>query len=220
MIDLPDFTKPFEYENNFYFSSGIGRIGKLIAHYELFKMVKDLPGEIIECGVFKGSSLMRFVTFRNLFEKGNLRKVVGFDAFGKFPETNFEEDKVMRQKFIDDSGEEGIDVEQLYDILDRKKIRTNVELIKGNVCKTVPEYVLKNPDLKISLLNIDTDIYEPAKVILEKLWPKIVKGGVLILDDYGVFPGETKAVDEYFKGQNIEIKKFDYSATPRYVIKK
>jgi len=127
---------------------------------------------------------------------------------------------VMRQKFIDDSGEEGIDVEQLYDILDRKKIRTNVELIKGNVCKTVPEYVLKNPDLKISLLNIDTDIYEPAKVILEKLWPKIVKGGVLILDDYGVFPGETKAVDEYFKGQNIEIKKFDYSATPRYVIKK
>ena len=86
MIELPDFSKPFEYENNFYFSSGIGRIGKLIAHYELFKMVKDLPGEIIECGVFKGSSLIRFVTFRNLFEKENLRKVVGFDAFGKFPE--------------------------------------------------------------------------------------------------------------------------------------
>ncbi|WP_353839124.1 TylF/MycF/NovP-related O-methyltransferase [Moorena sp. SIO4E2] len=55
--------------------------------------------------------------------------------------------------------------------------------------------------------------------MLERLFPIIVKGGVLILDDYGVFPGETKAVDEYFASQNIEIKKFTFCMTPCYVVK-
>ena len=85
--------------------------------------------------------------------------------------------------------------------------------------KTVPEYLNKNPHLKISLLNLDTDLYEPAVIILKYLWPRIVKGGVLILDDYGVFPGETKAVDEYFKGKNIKIMKFPFAMTPCYIVK-
>ncbi len=220
MIDLPDLSKPFEYENNFYFSSDISRLGKMIAHYELFKMVKDLPGDIIECGVFKGSSLIRFATFRSLFENIDSRKVIGFDAFGKFPETNFEGDRAMRQKFIDDSGEEGIGEDQLQGLLDKKGIGENLELIKGDVCETVPEYVRKNPDLKISLVNLDTDVYEPAKTVLEELWPKIVPGGILIIDDYSVFEGETKAVDDYFKDKDVEIKKFSYSKTPHYIVKK
>ncbi|MEC4816734.1 MAG: TylF/MycF/NovP-related O-methyltransferase, partial [Scytonema sp. PMC 1069.18] len=85
--------------------------------------------------------------------------------------------------------------------------------------ETVPKYVDKHPELKISLLNLDTDIYEPAVVILEYLFPLITKGGILILDDYGVFPGETQAVDEYFKKQNVEIKKFPFCMTPCYVVK-
>ncbi|MBK5245369.1 MAG: dTDP-6-deoxy-L-hexose 3-O-methyltransferase, partial [Eubacteriaceae bacterium] len=76
-----------------------------------------------------------------------------------------------------------------------------------------------NPHLKISLLNLDTDIYEPAVTILEHLWPRIVRGGVLILDDYGTFPGETKAVDDYFDGKDIIINKFDFAMTPCYIIK-
>ena len=51
------------------------------------------------------------------------------------------------------------------------------------------------------------------------LYPRIVKGGILILDDYGTFPGETKAVDEYFKDKDIKIKKFPFAATPSFIIK-
>ena len=69
-------------------------------------------------------------------------------------------------------------------------------------------------------LNLDTDIYEPAVTILDTLYPRIVKGGILILDDYKVFPGETKAVNEYFKGKKIKIEKFPFSSTPHYIIKK
>lgn len=45
------------------------------------------------------------------------------------------------------------------------------------------------------------------------------KGGVLVLDDYGTIPGETKAVDEYFKDQDVKILKFPFAMTPCYIIK-
>lgn len=219
MIKLPDFEKSFNYENNFYLSCDSSRIGKFMAHYELFKMSMNKPGSIIECGVFKGISLIRFATFRNLLNKKS-KKIIGFDMFGRFPETKFSKDQKLRQKFIKDAGETGISKNQLLQILKRKKIDQKIELIKGDVTKTIPIYIKKYPRLKISFLNLDTDVYEPAVTILENLYPKIVNGGILVLDDYGVFPGETKAVDEYFQGKKIEIKKFPFSNTPHYIIKK
>ncbi len=53
MIELPDFTKTFDYENYFYMTCDNQRIGKLLAHYELYKMVQNLNGALVECGVSK-----------------------------------------------------------------------------------------------------------------------------------------------------------------------
>ena len=219
MIKLPDFTKSFEHENNFYLSCNSSRIGKTLAHYELFKIANNLPGAIIECGVFKGISLCRFSMLRELFGTSFSKKIIGFDAFGKFPTTKYQHDIKHRKRFIDTSGEEGISKQQLIQVLKNKKINENVELIKGDITKTVPRYLKLHPELKISLLNLDADVYEPSVTILDNFYPRIVKGGVLILDDYGTFPGETKAVDEYFKDKNIEIKKFSFAATPSFIIK-
>jgi hypothetical protein len=55
--------------------------------------------------------------------------------------------------------------------------------------------------------------------ILEHLFPRIVRGGILILDDYAAFPGETKAVDDYLKSMHLRIQKFPFAMTPSYVIK-
>jgi hypothetical protein len=126
----------------------------------------------------------------------------------------------LRKKFIKDAGKSGISKLQLLKILKQKKLNKKIELIKGDITKTVPKYVKGHPNLQISLLNLDTDIYEPSVTILNYLYPKIVKGGILILDDYGVFPGETKAVDEFFKNKKIEIKQFPFQKTPKYIIKK
>jgi len=219
MIKLPDFGKSFEYENNFYLSCDITRIGKIIAHYELYKMVLNLPGVIIECGVFKGASLIRFSVFRELFQNPFSKKIIAFDTFGKFPKSNFANDKKLRQKFINEAGDESISREQLKEVLNNKGINKSIELIEGNVIDTIPLYLKKHPELRISLLNLDTDIYEPAVTILKELYPRIVKGGILLLDDYGTFPGETKAVDEYFKNTDVKIKKFAFCMTPCYIIK-
>lgn len=219
MIKLPDYSKAFEYENSFYLSSTPGRIVKMLAHYELYKMTADIPGAIIECGVFKGVSLIRFTTFRNLFKKTYLKKIIAFDTFEKFPKTKFGQDKKPRQKFITDAGAESISKKQMIDVLKHKHIYENIDLIKGDITKTVPQYLKTYPNLKISLLNLDTDIYEPAVVILNYLFPKILKGGILILDDYGIFPGETKAVNDYFKNKSVSINKLPFVKTPSYIIK-
>ena len=92
MIPLPDFSKTFDYENNFYLSCDITRISKLLAHYELYKLTSEIPGAIVECGVFKGSSLSRFAMFRELFGNPYSKKIIAFDIFGKFPTTQFSQD--------------------------------------------------------------------------------------------------------------------------------
>ena len=99
MMKLPNSKDSFNYENNFYLSCDNSRIGKFMAHYELFKMSIDKPGSIIECGIFKGISLIRFATFRNLLNIKS-KKIIGFDMFGKFPETKFIKDQKLREKFI------------------------------------------------------------------------------------------------------------------------
>lgn len=219
MIKLPDFDKPFFYENNFYLSCDNSRLSKILAHYEFFKMVKDLPGAIIDCGVFKGTSLVRFAGFRDLFGNAYSHKIIGFDTFGDFPETEFEKDKKYRKRFISNAGGESISVEQLQQVLKHKGVNDNIELVAGDINKTVPEYVEKNSNLKISLLNLDTDIYEPAVTILEHLYPRLVKGGILLLDDYGEFPGETKAVDDYFSDKDVEIRKSPFAMNPSFIKK-
>lgn len=219
MIDLPDFSKAIEYENDFYLSCDVGRMSKIMAHYELFKKTLDLPGAIVECGVFKGTSLIRLAMFRDLFANPSGKKLIAFDVFGKFPMPSLEEDKTFRKEFVAEAGEQSIGQDQLMKVLKHKQIDKNVELVKGDICKTLPEYVKKHSELKISFLNLDTDIYDPAVVILEHLWPRVVKGGVLLLDDYGIFPGENKAVDDFFKDEDIIIKKFPYCKSASYIIK-
>jgi|TARA_B100000780_G_C21107521_1_gene447338 hypothetical protein len=219
MIDLPDTSKAFEFENNFYFSCESTRMAKWAAHYELFQRVKDLPGAFVECGLFKGVSFLRFAMFRAIFGNESALKMIGFDVFGEFPDSSFAEDQKYIDKFVNEAGSQSISEDQLWSLLQEKGIDKNVELIAGDICQTVPDYLLKESSLRISLLNLDVDIYEPSVTILENLWPRIVKGGILILDDYGKFTGETNAVDEFFKGKDVSIERFPFCQFPSFIVK-
>lgn len=213
-------NKAFDIENNFYHTCDVSRIGKAMAHYELYKMSHDIPGAIVECGVFKGVSLIRFAMFRELLSTSTSKKIIGFDVFSEFPKTQFIQDKLERKKFMTEAGSKSIQKNDLLKILKKKRIEKNVELIKGDITKTVPAYTKNHPELKISLLNVDVDLYEPSVTILETLFPLVSKGGIVIFDDYGIFAGETKAVDDYFNKSKVEIKKIPFSKTPSYFIKK
>ncbi len=213
-----DTNQKWDYENGFYLTCETGRIGKILNHLEIYKKIIDLPGDVLEFGVYKGTSFVRLLSFRELLESKNSRKVVGFDAFGKFPDDlELNSDK----KFVDNfeaAGGFGISKEELSSHLNTKGI-SNYELVKGDIRETIPAFIENNPSLKIALLHIDVDVYEPTKIILENLWSKVVPGGVLMLDDYGTVEGETKAVDEFFEGKNVKIHKPKYYHIPSYIIK-
>jgi hypothetical protein len=109
--------------------------------YKLLKMTMDAPRATVKCGVFKGASLS-FAMFRELFGDAFPKKNIGFDFFGKFPETQFDADQELRKRFVESSGDSGVSVEQMQKILEHKNCNRNVELVVG-------------------------DIYEPAVTILE-----------------------------------------------------
>lgn len=219
MIKLPNFKNEFDYENNFYLSCDPSRMTRIIAHYELFKMVNNIQGDIFECGVFKGTALARFAMFQDRFGRKYNKKIVAFDTFRKFPKSSLEADKRYIKKFTNEAGESSISVGQMVKVMKKKKLNDIVELVPGNITKTVPEYIRKNPRQKISLLNLDVDIYDPSKIILEYLYPRISKGGILVLDEYGSFPGETKAIDDFFN-KNPRIEYLPFCKSPCYIIKK
>ena len=217
-IELPDFEKSFDYENGFYLCCQPKRIGKFLAHYELYKMSTGVAGAVVECGVFKGASFARWVKFRELLLNDASQKIIGFDIFGRFPEATLEEDAEQRENYVQAAGEQSVSAEQLKWVLDQHNLWNNIELVEGDILRTVPKYVENNPALKISLLVVDVDVYLPTKATLEYLYPLVVPGGVVVLDDYAVWTGATRAADEYFQGK-VEFKKFPFNLTPTYFIK-
>lgn len=209
----------FSYENGFYLTCTPYRIAKALAHYELFKLSIDVPGDIVECGVFLGASLMRFIKYRDIFTNSTSRKVVAFDTFGKFPKTNSARDEKTIKTFLDKYGNHSISVEELSGHLDALNLNNGITLVKGDLVKTIPEYLEGHPDLKISLLNIDVDFYEPTKAALDCLYGRVSPRGVIILDDYGSFHGANKAIDAFLEKTGLRIRKLPFAGTPCYVVK-
>jgi hypothetical protein len=219
MDKLYDLTKKFDYENGFYATADPSRFSKFITHLEFFKQTSTVRGEILEFGIFKGNSFFRWIKFRDLLEQTSSRKVIGFDIFGDFPEAVFEEDKQRRDDFVEETnGGKSISIEEMQELLDKQALSKNVELIKGDILVTLKNYLEKNPHLKISLLHIDVDLYEPVKEILEQLYDRVSTGGIIILDDYGTFAGTNKAVDDFFNNK-AEVKKLPFSNTISYLVK-
>jgi hypothetical protein len=216
-----DFGKPFEYENGFYLTSASSRIAKSIAHYELYKLIVGLPGEVVECGVFKGTSLIRFATYREILESQFSRKIIGFDAFGKFPDNvSMETDKEFIKNFETDAGN-GIAKDELEKILEYKMFQ-NIILVKGFMPDSFQEYFNKKPATQIALLHIDVDVYEATKACLDNLYERVVKGGIIVFDDYGQIDGATRAINEFVKsiGKNDNaIKKLPYNYIPAFMVR-
>ncbi len=206
----------YEVENNFHLRSHPSRIAKLLAHYELYKKIVDIPGSILEVGVYKGASFMRFASFREILENSYSRPLVGFDAFGAFPTDGVQEE--ADQSFIERfeaAGGPGISRESLNDLVAAKGF-SNTALIEGNIFHTVPAYLKEQPALKIALLHLDVDVYEPTAFALDHFLPHMSRGGLVVFDDYGLVQGATRAADEASAKLGVQMKKMSNYVIPSY----
>lgn len=179
---------------------------RFLSQYELFKKVENLPGCIVEFGVFKGASFFTWCNLLDVFcPYDRFRKVFGFDSFVGL--ANFTD----KDGQVDASGPKSVgaycadeeEIRALLDIHNADAMIPNAnraELVVGDIMETLPKFVEENPGLTISLLHFDADLYEPTKLGLELLYPLVTKGGVIVFDEYGAMPwqGETSAVMDYF----------------------
>lgn len=192
--------------------------------YSLYKAVEyivknNIAGDIVECGVWRGGSTMcALLQLKNLNDLQ--RHAYLYDTFEGMSEPS-EKDADLSGKdarhLLERSEKTTEDIMWCYAPLDdvKKNISStgypsgNVMYVKGKVEETIPGTI---PD-KISILRLDTDWYESTYHELNYLFPKLVNGGVLIIDDYGHWKGAREAVDQYFKENNIQmlLNRIDYT---------
>jgi hypothetical protein len=167
-----------------------------------------LPGDLGECGVWKGGSCM-LMALTLLSRGAEERKLWLFDTFAGMPEPGPEdviawnnlpvEERNRRERDRGRVPFAGWDIpaeEVRENLLSTGYPPENLRLVCGPVEETLRG---KGPlPEKLCLLRLDTDFYASTRTELEVLYPRLVPGGFLILDDYGHFKGARQAVDEYF----------------------
>lgn len=205
----------FEAYNYLIESDDIERLKKIIVRYELFKKSLKIPGDIIECGVFKGTGHIFWLKLLEIFDHNSLKKVIGFDTFSSFPKSTLKFEKKEAKKFIKEAKYLKNTITNINKKIDEAGLSKRSELIKGDVKKTSKTYIKNNRGFRISLLNLDLDTYEGTKHVLKNFFPFVSKGGVIIFDEYGSRGwGESEAVDEFFHKSKYKIQKTKYAQKP------
>lgn len=200
---------------------------------EAFKKIIKIHGSIIELGVLFGGGLMTWAKLSSIFEPLNhSRKIIGFDTFSGFPDVS-NNDKIntkikkthsitsaKKNDFCVDSFDDVLKSIEIYDSERCKGSIKKVELVKGDISKTIPKYLKENPHLVISLLNLDLDLYKPTKFALKHLLPRMVKGSVICFDEvnHPRWPGETLAVIEELGLNKIKLERFEFAPNQSFVV--
>src|SRR5262245_50717541 len=173
----------------------------------------DIAGDIVECGVWKGGSMMgAALTLLNL---GVKRRLYLFDTFAGVT-TPAAVDRDLFGRPAIQAFKEGL---LEFNNVPLEEVRANlrstgydeslITCVKGPVEETLPD----NAPETIAILRLDTDWYESTRHELQHLFPRVSDGGVLIIDDYGHFEGARRAVDEFIAATKLPLllNRIDYT---------
>ncbi len=190
---------------------------RFLAMYEVFKLAMPVKGSVVECGVYKGFGLMAWAKLSTMLEPENLtRRIYGFDTFEGFPSLRAEDQSpgttAQPGDLRSDAYEELLRLIAAYDQDRFLGHIPKVELIRGDMVKTIPEFLTTHPHLVVSLLFVDCDLFEGTKVALESLLPRMPKGAVLAFDDLDnpLWPGETLAALESVGLGRLRLRRLDW----------
>ncbi len=186
--------------------------------YSLFKGVRyiienGIPGDFVECGVWKGGACMLMALTVELMN-AEKRNIFLYDTFAGMTEPSDEDVIAWTGKSVyerwknNDFGSWSVSMEDVRSFIGSEvSDMSPFVFVEGDVLKTLDEKV---PE-EISLLRLDTDWYSSTAKELEVMYPLLSTGGLLIIDDYGHFKGARKAVDDYFKNRRMHFSRIDYT---------
>lgn len=215
-------TKQSIYDsfNDFILSEDRNIFFKMVKKIEMFNKVKKIPGDIVECGVFKGTGLMLFLKLIKLYCPNTIKKVIGFDFFGKeFTSTLNENDKTPMNTVLSRTNKETLTTEYISTMLQSNGFNSSdYKLIEGDVSVTTKKFVQDNVGFRISLLYLDLE--EPTYEALNVFWDRMSVGGIVIFDEYGYHIwSESNAVDRFVKEKGLKIHQMDCKSPTAYIVK-
>ena len=205
-------------------------LARFLARTELFKQVINVNGSIVEGGVFCGGGVMTWAHLSAIYEPYNhTRRIFGLDTFSGFPETHAK-DTVSQGHRRAESGQLSThpdmksEIEALVTLHDANRPLGHipkVHLFAGDARESIPKLIADHPQLLISLLYLDFDLYEPTKVALHTLLPRVVAGGVVAFDELNCpqFPGETSALLEEVNLAKARLRRFPIDPYISYFVK-
>ena len=206
-------------------------LARFLARYEMFKLVQNVHGSIIECGVLFGGGLLSFAKLSAILEPYNFqRRIIGFDTFSGFPDIHKSDTKGRPERKSAHLKKHGFAAEHAYEdilksveIFDMTRLLNHfpkVTVVKGDFNVTAEKYLEEHPHLVVSLLYLDFDIYAPTKRALELFLPRMPKGAVVAFDELNeeAFPGETLAVMEVLNINNWRIRRFEFEPRISYAV--
>lgn len=178
--------------------SGHMSIGRYLTLHELYRKTEGIAGHIGEVGTYKGSSLLWFTKLVQIYEPESLTQVHGFDWFEGTGEDSVE--------LKIEKGSYKASYQELKDLIQVQNLENNCFVHKLNVVTELESFFEMNPHLYFKVLFLDAGFYGVVKKSIEVLWPRLNKGGILILDQFGheLSPGEAMAVKEMLPNEKIQ----------------
>lgn len=201
--------------NRFLTSGSLDRFTKLLARHDLYRRVVSIPGDVVEAGVFKGAGVLYWARLIQIFNSQSTRRVIGFDTFEGYPDALRPAEQATAARFESEAKFDAVSEQQIQAMAAELGLARRLELVKGNAVDSVKAYVKANPGFRVALLNLDFDTYESTAACLTTLYPLVVPGGLVVLDDYGVRGwGESDAVDEFLRGRDITLQSLPWAMSP------
>ena len=107
----------FKAYNDLIESNNLDRLQKIFTRYDFFKKTMNIPGDIVECGVFKGTGQIYWLKLLRIYDEYSMKKVVGFDTFQSFPKSILKYEKKQAKKFLKESSYKEVSVKDINDKL-------------------------------------------------------------------------------------------------------
>ncbi|MGH3051195.1 MAG: TylF/MycF/NovP-related O-methyltransferase [Gaiellaceae bacterium] len=210
-------TDFWQAENDWYQHAPVSRLAKALAQYDVYRSIVHLPGDVVEFGTFKGASLVRLATYRDVLESAHSRTIFGFDTFGEMPAGEGESDEDVAQRFGDQG--ECLSLAETQELMASKGFE-NVELVAGDILETLPALLEERPALRFALVNVDVLMKPVTAEVIRLSAERLVPGGALMLDDYGKAAGATEAAEEFLAASaGYELRRAPTSYQPALLVR-
>lgn len=202
------------------------QLAKILYLNELYAKIVDLPGIVVEFGIWWGANLALFESFRSVYEPYNwTRKVVGFDTLKGYPSITPKDGSSAYAKVggytVTEDYEEYL--RRILDAHEADNVMSHIKkygLVKGDVLETIDGYLTDNPETIIALAYFDLALYEPTKKCLQAIRPNLVRGSVIAMDELNSrdFPGETIALKEVIGLDKCQIVRSRFLPDRSYLV--